>query len=487
MMSKMRIVNKRIDDDLLMKKRREELDKWPTGKEVDFEEAAAYQKSLPDSKVWWKVMVKLREEGRMSVFPRAGTPVLEKMIELCQGLRETGVVLIPVTTDSYTRLGQFEKVQGILDECNRTGKALLNGYPIINQGVKNTRKLVESVDAAFSPRGVSSEICIASGLTTYECGLEFITWGAYSKKMTIKELVEKWQNGTRVAGWYADRGVILCTDLHGWLPGAPYPLSVNIVTLILQALTAAEQGMKALYPLVHCMGNMAQDMAWIRYTPKVIRKYLDKFGYKDCQIIGCCPAQTPLFPNPIDMGGAFAYLSYIAMVGALCQCNATDLRSIDEAAGVPDKGTNAVSYRAAKWIFDVVREQDINFFVKDSETEEVITEKEVEAIMAKILDMGDGDIIDGTMKAVEAGMLDSPWSPNITVKDKVLGVRDIHGACRYLEFGNLPFNKYMKDWHRSKIAEREKLEGKKADYHTAVRDLWSFSKGKIVGIPPYDK
>ncbi|MDD5337975.1 MAG: hypothetical protein PHG35_00970 [Dehalococcoidales bacterium] len=486
-MKKMRIVNKRLDDDLLMKKRREVLDKWPTGKEVDFEEAAAYQKSLPDSKVWWKVMAKLREEGRMSVFPRAGTPVLEKMIELCQGLRESGVLLIPVTTDSYTRLGQFEKVQGILDECNKTGKALLNGYPIINQGVKQTRKLVESVDAAFSPRGVSSEICIASGLTTYECGLEFITWAAYSKKMTIRELVEKWQNETRVAGWYADRGVILCTDLHGWLPTAPFPLSVNIVTLILQALTAAEQGLKAIYPLVHCMGNMTQDMAWIRLTPKLIREYLDKFGYKDCQIIGCCPAQTPLFPNPMDMGGAFAYLCYIAMVGSLCKCNATDLRSIDEAAGVPTKDTNTVSYSAARWIFNVIREQNIDFHIKGIEEEEKITRMEVEAIINRILDLGDGDVIDGLIKAVEGGVMDSPWSPNITVKDKVLGVRDAHGACRYLEFGNLPFSNQLKEWHRGKIAEREKIEGKKADYHTAVRDLWSFSKGKIVGLPPYDK
>ena len=123
-MKKLRVRNKKIDDDLLMKKRRAELDKWPTGKEVDFEEAAAYQRSLPDRKVWWKVMVKLREEGRMSVFPRAGTPVLEKMIELCQGLRESGVVLIPVTTDSYTRAGQFEKVEEILKECEKTGKAL---------------------------------------------------------------------------------------------------------------------------------------------------------------------------------------------------------------------------------------------------------------------------------------------------------------------------------------------------------------------------
>ena len=38
-MKEIRVSNKRIDDELLMKKRREELDKWPTGQEVDFDEA----------------------------------------------------------------------------------------------------------------------------------------------------------------------------------------------------------------------------------------------------------------------------------------------------------------------------------------------------------------------------------------------------------------------------------------------------------------
>ena len=486
-MKKPRVLNKRIDDDLLMKRRRAELDKWHTGKEVDFDEAVAYQKSLPDSKVWWKVMAKLREEGRMSVFPRAGTPVLEKMIELCQGLRESGVVLIPVTTDSYTRLGQFEKVEAALKESERTGKALLNGFPIINHGVKQTRKLIESVDAAFSPRGIGSDIAIAAGMTTFEGCLPFITWGSYAKKTTMQEVVQKWQETSGTVGWYADRGVILCTDLHGWLPGAPFPLSVNIVTLVIEALTAAAQGQQALYPLVHCMGNMAQDMAWIRLAPRIIREFLDKFGFKDCRIVGTCPAQTPLFPVAMDLGGAFAYLCYVAMVGALAGTNAVDLRSIDEAVGVPTTETHKVSYRAAKWIFDVVREQKIDFQVKDVEVEEKITEAEVRAILYRVLDLGDGDIVDGTIKAVESGVLDSPWSPNVNVKDKVLGVRDARGACRYLEFGNLPIPKYIKEFHRKKISEREASEGKKADYNTAVKDLWSFSKGKIVGLPPFDK
>jgi methylaspartate mutase epsilon subunit len=486
-MKKLSVGMKKIDEELMLKKRRQELDKWPTGKEVDFEEAVAYQKSLPDSKIWWKVMMKLQEEGRMSVFPRAGHPVLEKMIEICQGLRESGVVLIPVTTDSYTRLGQYEKVQGILDECNKTGKPLLNGYPIINQGVKQTRKLVEKVDAAFSPRGVVTEIGIAAGLTTFTAGIEFLTWGSYSKRVTIRDIVNKWQESASMCGWYADRGVILCTDLHGWLPGAPFPLTMNICAMIIEALTGAAQGQKALYPLVHCMGNMVQDTAWIRLAPRIIREYLDKFGFKDTVVCGVCPAQTPLFPNPQDIGGAFAYLNYVTMVAALARSNAVDLRSIDEAAGIPSKEANAMSYRSAKWMFDVVREQKIEIDIKGVKEEEYITEREVRAIMDKVIDMGDGDVVEGACRAIEAGVMDSPWSPNLTIKDKVLAVRDAYGACRYIEFGSLPFDNDIKDFHRQKVAEREKKEGRKADFHTTVKDLWTLSKGKIVGLPPYDK
>jgi len=486
-MEKKKVENKKVDEELMLKKRREELDRLPHGREVDFDDAVAYQKSLPDSKVWWKVMKKLEEEGRMSVFPRAGTPLLKDMIELCQSMRDAGVVLIPVTTDSYTRTGQHEKVAEIMKEVEKTGKPMLNGFPIYYYSLKDCRKIIENVDAALSPRAAGGDFAIAAGMTTGGGGIGFLGFGSYSKNMTIRELVKNSMERMSVVGWYADRGVILCTDLHGWLPGAPFPLSVNIVGLIIEAVTAAAQGQKALYPLVHCMGNMVQDTAWIRLVPRLIREYLDKFGYQDCMITGCCPAQTPLFPVARHLGGAFAYLIYIAIVGSFAKCNAVDLRSIDEGAGIPTTETHDMSYRAAKWIFDVIREQRLEVEIKDVEIEEKVTETEVRAMMDRILDLGDGDIAEGTIQAVESGVLDSPWSPNVTVKDEVLGVRDARGACRYLEFGNLPIPGGIKDFHRQKIAEREKIEGKKVDYYTAVRDLWSLSKGKIVGLPPYDQ
>ncbi len=482
-----KLENKRVDEELLMKRRREELDRLPHGKEVDFDEAVAYQKSLPDSKVWWKVMKKLEDEGRMSVFPRAGTPLLEDMVELCQSMRDAGVVLIPVTTDSYTRTGQHEKVAEIMKEVEKTRKPLLNGFPIYYYSLKDCRKIIENVDAALSPRAAGGDFAIAAGMTTGGGGIGFLHFGSYAKNVSIRDLVKGAQERMSTVGWYADRGVILCTDLHGWLPGAPFPLSVGIVGLIIEAVTSAAQGQKALYPLVHCMGNMVQDTAWIRFAPRIIREYLDIFGYEDCMITGCCPAQTPLFPVARHLGGAFAYLCYIAMVGSLAKCNAVDLRSIDEGAGIATTETHEVSYRAAKWIFDVIREQRIEIDIKGVEEEERITEIEVRAIMDRILDLGDGDIAEGTVKAVESGVLDSPWSPNITIKDEVLGVRDARGACRYLEFGNLPIPEEIKDFHREKIAEREKIEGKKVDYYTTVRDLWGLSRGKMVGLPPYDQ
>jgi methylaspartate mutase epsilon subunit len=208
--------NQRVDEDLFMKKRREWLDVWPTGQEVDYEESVAYLKQLPDNRYWSKVMAKLRREGRMSVFPRAGTALVEDMIELCKSMAASGVVLIPVTTDSYSRQGAFQKVEQALDETKRTGKKILNGYPIINHGVKKTRKLVESCEAAFSARAVGGEIAIASGITSAGAGF-FLSFASYSKLPTLEETIIDWQYHNRLFGWYADRGIILSGDLHGWV------------------------------------------------------------------------------------------------------------------------------------------------------------------------------------------------------------------------------------------------------------------------------
>jgi methylaspartate mutase epsilon subunit len=474
---------KRIDEDKFLEMRKEVLAEWPTGKEVDLDEAVEYQRNLPATKNFTKVTEKLRQEGKTTIFPRAGTPVLEDEIKLVKTLVAAGVRHVPVTIDAYTRLHQFEKAQQALEESIQTGRPMLNGYPIINHGVKNTRKVIESVEAAFVPRGahkLAMEIALASGMTSAGKSSLF-EFGSYEKKRTLEDCFKRSQYTDRLAGYYTERGAVISTDIHGFIPSGTFPLSVNIAGIIIDSLVAAEQGVRSVIPLLHFNGHMAQDLAWLKVAPRLLREYLDRFGYKDTIIPGVLENQIPLFPVPQNMGGAFAYLNYSAMVAALGEAQAVFVRTIDEGAGVPTQEAHALSYESANWILNVVRTQKIKFEIEGMETEERITEAEVSAILEKVLELGDGDIIVGSIKAVEAGVIDSPFCPNIHVKDKVLGIRDSQGACRYLEFGNLPFPEDIKDFHRQKVAERERAEGRKMDYQVVIEDFWAFSKNKIIG------
>jgi methylaspartate mutase epsilon subunit len=229
------------------------------------------------------------------------------------------------------------------------------------------------------------------------------------------------------------------------------------------------------------MGNIAQDLAWLRVQPRLMREYLDRFGYADVIMPGTFCSQTPLFPMPQGMGGAFAYSGYAAFVGSIGRAESVNIRTIDEALGIPTEETHALTYDSANWFFNVIRGQNIEFAMEEIDVEEKIAEMEIRSMVEKLLEMGDGDIAVGCLLGVDAGIIDSSFSPNKQVKDKVIGVKDCRGAIRWVEFGNLPFPEEVKKFQREKVAEREKADGAKADYEMTVRDFWAFSKGQLIG------
>jgi methylaspartate mutase epsilon subunit len=231
------------------------------------------------------------------------------------------------------------------------------------------------------------------------------------------------------------------------------------------------------------MGNMAQDLAWIRVAPRLIREYLNRSGYTDVMIAGVFAQHTPLFPMPQGMGAAFAFPNYTAVVAALGNVEAVSIRTIDEALGIPTEESHALSYESTNWLLNVIRDQKIELKMKEIDEEAVIAELEIRALVDKVLEIGDGDAIVGCLRAVEEGFLDSSFSPNKQVRDLVMGIKDSRGAIRWKEFGNLPLSQEVKKFHRAKVAEREKAEGRKMDYDALIQDFWAFSKGQLVGKP----
>jgi methylaspartate mutase epsilon subunit len=480
------VKQQRIDEEVFMEKRKEVLAIWPTGRDVDLEEAVAYQKALPDDRRFHKLLQRFHEEGKVTLFPRQGTPLVDDEIALIRSFNEMGIYLIPFTTDSYTRNLQLDKVEWGLEESRKTGKARLNGYPLINHGVATNRKVVEATQGALDPRSsrigqaLVAEIAFASGMTAMPNS--FFGWIAgYDKKATVEECIETAQYSGRLIGYYADHGVIISTDCHGWLPNFVVPMSVNMSTQIIEALISAEQGVKSVFPQVNLQGCLYQDLADVRTLPKMLRKYLDRFGYTDVIIPGVFGSQSPLFPFPQELGSAYGYIGYTAVVAAMGGVDVCGMKTVDEAAGVPSMDSHIQSYRAAQWIFGVMHDQKFEVDHKAIDQEEAVATAEVDAILEKVIELGDGDIAVGTCKAVEAGVLDSPMSINIHAADKVMGIRDAGGACRYLDFGNLPLPEDIKDFHRQKVAEREVAEGRKMDYYAAIDDFWAISKGRLKG------
>lgn len=169
----------RITDDDFERLRREVLRGWPTGVEVDRDQAVAFHRAQPTTKNVALVLGDARREGQTLIQPRGGVALVGEQIELLQYLEGEGEAdLLPMTLDSYTRNLRYEDASRAIAESERTGRSLLNGFPIVNHGVSGVRRVVDAVPRPVVGRvgctesRLACEIGLAGGLTDWEEGFD---------------------------------------------------------------------------------------------------------------------------------------------------------------------------------------------------------------------------------------------------------------------------------------------------------------------------
>jgi methylaspartate mutase S subunit len=177
---------------------------------------------------------------------------------------------------------------------------------------------------------------------------------------------------------------------------------------------------------------------------------------------------------------AYGYINYTAMLGAMARLPACSVKTIDEAVGIPSIEAHQQTYRSANWIYNIVRQQELEFNSKDIDIEERMTELAVDAIVERVMELGDGDVTVGIIKGLDEGVLDSPFSISMHLQDNTLGVRDLHGAMRYLEYGNVPIPEEVREFSRRKIRERETYEDRKMSYKVSIADMWTIGNGTLI-------
>ena len=131
----MEISNQKISEDAFFAERKEVLGQWHTSRDIDFDEAVAYQKSIPAEKRFGAKLQKATEERRTLIQPRAGVALPEEHKKLLQFLETEGEAdLLPTTVDSYTRLNRYHEAETGIEKSKETNRSMLNGFPIVNYG-----------------------------------------------------------------------------------------------------------------------------------------------------------------------------------------------------------------------------------------------------------------------------------------------------------------------------------------------------------------
>jgi len=476
--------NKRLSNDEFYSIQKEVLLQWPTGKDVDFKDAVNYQKSIPASK---SCSAKLAQAKKMSLTltqPRAGVALPEKHIELLRFLEDEGEAdLLPTTIDSYTRLNRYKEAEVGIEESKTSGRSMLNGFPAVNYGVDICRHVTSAVKNPVQVRHgtpdarLLAEITMAGGFTSFEGG--GISYNIpYSKNHSLERTITDWQYVDRLVGIYGEAGVTINREPFGPLTGTLVPPCLSNAVAIIEALLAAEQGVRDITVGYGQCGNLIQDVAAVQSLKFLMEEYLAKFGYRGINVTTVFHQWMGGFPQ--DEAKAFSVIAWGAAAAALSKATKVITKTPHEAMGIPTKEANAQGLKTTKQLVTMLRDQSMTG-IPEVNSEMATINEETMCILEKTHELGKGDFAAGTVRAFEAGVLDIPFAPSRCNAGKVMPARDNNGAVRFLDPANIPLTRELKDFHRQKLDERAAFEKRPVTYQMVIDDIYSIGKGTLVG------
>lgn len=481
----MELRNKKIPEGEWLKEREEVLQAWHTGEGAkDLQANVDYLKKLPERKNFAIKLEKADKNGDTLAQPRAGVPLLSDHIHLLKYLEtQGGADLLPTTIDAYTRQNRYEEGDRGIAESTAAGRAMMNGFPAVNHGVSRVRAITEEVNSPVEARHgtpdarLLSEIIHAGGFTSNEGG--GISYNVpYAKSVSIEHSLKCWQYCDRLVGFYEENGIKINREPFGPLTGTLVPPSTSNVVAIIEALLAAEQGVKSITVGYGQCGNLTQDVAAIRALKRQCEAYLEDFGYEGMHISTVFHQWMGGFPE--DEAKAYGVISLGSTAATLAGATKVIVKTPHEAIGIPTAEANSNGIKATKMVINLLSKQRM----ADSPellTEIEIIEKETKSILDKVFELGKGDLVHGIIESFKAGVLDIPFAPSKFNQGLVMPARDLDGNIRYLDTGNLPFNKELRDFNREKLEIRARSEDKEVDFNLTVSDIFAVGQGKLVG------
>lgn len=474
----------KIDLSDFHEKRKQVLQDWPTGSEVNLQQGIAFQQSLPGSKRFSLAMKHAEEQGKLLLQPRAGVALVDDHIALLKFL-EQHCDLLPTTIDAYTRQNRYQEAEKGIAKSTDSNQSFLNGFPAVNHGLDACRRVVESVDKPVEVRHgtpdarLLAEITLAAGFTSFEGG--GISYNIpYTKKVPLEKSIRDWQYVDRLVGVYEEAGVSINREPFGPLSGTLVPPFISHTVSILEGLLALEQGVRSITLGYGQLGNLIQDVAAIRSLKSLAHEYFQKQGYTDYELSTVLHQWMGGFPEKETK--AYSVITWGGVAAVFSGATKVIIKTPHEAMGIPTKEANTQGLESTRQITNMLKDQSLPES-EELKTETELIKREVRTVVDAVLELGQGNVASGSVRAFQAGVIDIPFSASIYNNGKLLSVRDNCGAIRIFERGNVPMIDEVYAFHADKIAERAAVEGREPCFQMVVDDIYAISKGYLVGRP----
>lgn len=480
MNEKYTIRNRRLTDEEFFHIRNTEvLPQWESGKAIEnLDEcfAAAKELSVGLGRNYALQNRKARDLNIHNIQPQFGQGTTDLMID---GMRyvEENSPMVPtgawnIFSDSYTRKNNYRMAQIGIERTLKEGATMLNGWPIVNFGVEDARRIKLAIKSPMTLNStdadgrLASEIALAAGWNACNCrSLTEVL--AHCKTTTLDEEIRINQYESRLAALYHEHGVPQSPHISCNLTGYD-SCGFKSFVMVAQSLLGAEQGLKQIYLEFGINMNLIQDTAMMRITKRLCEEYCARYGYTDIDFIINSNMFQGAFPPRREE--VHAMMSLAVAIGILGGASNLIVKCEDEAWATPTKEGMAASVCLARHMEKLLADLRLPVSAEVLEEEHYL-ELEVRAMMEHVLEAGDGDIALGLCLGVDRGWVDtmvSPWRYN---HGNVRIMRDADNAMRYLETGNMPLPQEVKEYHRKKLEVRAAKEGHPCDFQMCVDDL----------------
>jgi methylaspartate mutase epsilon subunit len=378
-----------------------------------------------------------KTKDKMLVQPRGGFPTYKKQFALNEFFVEANVDVLPLTIDSNTRLNDYATAKKMLRLSEENDVDMLNGYPLVNHGYRNTRKMVTHFNKPVSLRHGTPdarlliETAIASGIFEIEGGpITYLL--PYSKNFPLDKAFLYWKYVEKICANYSKLNEPINRESFGPLTATLVPPAITIVIQLLEMLLSLEEGVKSFSVSFSQTGSMNQDIVMGAVIRKLSKHYAEQINCGDATINLVYHQWMGAFPTNKDFAEQLINMSTViaSMVGA----DKIITKTREEASGIPTKEANAKTVANTQYTLGILNGLPN---IVDAEEEEILT-LEVHAIMEAVFNDPADTLWRKVFNSIKNGIIDVPFSPHIINHNEMITIRDAKKNIRIIKKGNVP-------------------------------------------------